>query len=499
MGLKNFLLDLYEKAPALTNKELFDYVLDEVVRLSDSAIGFFHLVSDDQKNVILTAWNREALNNCTAAYAAHYPIEQAGNWVDCVRLKRPVVYNDFPCSPNRKGLPEGHTPVRRFMSVPVVEGDKVRIIFGVGNKPVEYDMYDAVMIQVVANDLQRIIGERSAEEALKRSEAYFRSLIENSSDVITILNEDGSIRYISPSVERVAGIKPADMIGRNVFEYVHPDDASVAKGIFNRAVQTPGVTLSAEFRLWHNDSSWHIYETATQNLLDNEAVKGIVANSHDITARRQAEEKIQASLREKEILLKEIHHRVKNNLQVVSSLLNLQSGFLKDGESLDIFKESQSRVNTIALVHTKLYQSENLSEIDSAGFIEDLAGSLLQALGKGTEAVKIQTDIHDVYLNVDQAIPCGLIVNELITNTLKHAFPGGREGKITITMRSDGERIVVRFQDNGVGFPPAFDFRNTQSLGLQLVNILVAQLRGTIELVADGGAAFIITFPIRDR
>jgi len=167
IALKNFLLDLFKKASSLTDKDLYDYVLDYVVRITGSTIGFFHLVSDDQKNVILTAWNNEALKNCTAAYETHYPLEQAGNWLDCVRLMRPVVYNDFPSSPNRKGLPEGHTPVSRFMSVPVVEGDKVRIIFGVGNKSEDYDELDANRIQVVANELQRIMAQRQAEEEIR--------------------------------------------------------------------------------------------------------------------------------------------------------------------------------------------------------------------------------------------------------------------------------------------------------------------------------------------
>jgi diguanylate cyclase (GGDEF)-like protein/PAS domain S-box-containing protein len=166
VALKNFLLDLFKKAPSLADKDLYDYVLDYVVSVTGSTIGFLHLVSDDQKNVILTAWNNEALKNCTAAYATHYPLEQAGNWVDCVHLRRPVVYNEFSISPNRKGLPEGHTPVRRFMSVPVVEGDKVQIIFGVGNKSKEYTELDASRIQVVANDLQRIMAQRRAEEEI---------------------------------------------------------------------------------------------------------------------------------------------------------------------------------------------------------------------------------------------------------------------------------------------------------------------------------------------
>ena len=169
MEYKDFLLLLHEKAPQLSDKELYDYVLEEIVRLTDSIIGFFHRVSDDQKTVVLTTWNSEALKNCTASYETHYLLEQAGNWVDCVRFRHPVIYNDFPHSPNQKGLPDGHAPVGRFMSVPVMEGDKVRVIFGVGNRADEYDESDALQIQLVANTLHAIMKGRRAETALRKA------------------------------------------------------------------------------------------------------------------------------------------------------------------------------------------------------------------------------------------------------------------------------------------------------------------------------------------
>ncbi|MCX5827471.1 MAG: PAS domain S-box protein, partial [Deltaproteobacteria bacterium] len=367
MVLKNFLLDLFKKAPALTDKELYDYVLDHVVRITGSTIGFFHLVSDDQENVILTTWNTEALKNCTAAYATHYPLEQAGNWVDCVRLRRPVLYNDFPSSPNQKGLPEGHTPIRRFMSVPVVEGDKVRIIFGVGNKSEDYRELDAFQIQVVANDLQRIMAQRRAEAALSRSEANFRSLIENAADIITILNADGIVRYMSPSLEHVAGFKPSELTGRNIFEYVHPDDVSAVTNLLVRAVQNPGVTLPAEFRLRHNDGSWHIFEITAQNLLENEAVNGIVVNSRDITDRKQAEEALRKAHRElresKDMLVQSekmaalgqlvtgADHEFRNPLSIMAMIIGLleTKGGLSDDirQNLETLKSQIRRIVTI--------------------------------------------------------------------------------------------------------------------------------------------------------
>ena len=168
------LLELYEKASLLTDKELYDYALDQAVRLTDSTIGFFHLVSDDQKSIILTTWNQEARKACTAPHETHYPVDQAGNWVDCVRLNRPVIYNHYASSPNRKGFPEGHSPLHRFMSIPVTEGDRVRLVFGVGNKAVDYEHQDVVQIQLVASELQKILEQRRAATALRESEAALR-------------------------------------------------------------------------------------------------------------------------------------------------------------------------------------------------------------------------------------------------------------------------------------------------------------------------------------
>jgi diguanylate cyclase (GGDEF)-like protein/PAS domain S-box-containing protein len=293
--LKDFLLELYVKAPSLEDKELYNYVLDHVVRISDSTIGFFHLVSDDQKEIILVTWNNEALKNCNTSYETHYPIDRAGNWVDCVHLKKPVVYNDFATSPNQKGLPDGHTPLKRFMSVPVIEENKVRIIFGVGNKAEDYDEHDVLMVQLLANDLQRIIGQRRAEEALKHREAYFRSLIEKSSDMITIVDAEGIIRYESPSAKRILGYEPSEMIGRNVFELAHPDEQADLKASFGRAITNRGNPQSSVYRFLHKDGSWRYLELVDQNLMEEDAVKGLVVNAHDVTERKEAEEALRQS------------------------------------------------------------------------------------------------------------------------------------------------------------------------------------------------------------
>ncbi len=184
------LLELYNKGSQAEEGELYDYALEKAVDLTKSAIGFLHRVAEDQKTIILTGWNKEALSTCSAKYEAHYPLDEAGNWADCVRFKRPVVYNDFPNAPNKKGLPEGHTSIQRFISIPVFEENMVRIIFGVGNKKEKYDEYDVLHLQLVANELNRILMRRKAEEALRHYKEHLEELVRLRTSELENANSD---------------------------------------------------------------------------------------------------------------------------------------------------------------------------------------------------------------------------------------------------------------------------------------------------------------------
>ena len=215
-----------------------------------------------------------------------------------------------------------------------------------------------------------------------------------------------------------------------------------------------------------------------------------------IEERKKAEEQIKISLKEKELLLKEIHHRVKNNLQVITSLLDLQAGNITDKQTLDLFKESKNRIKSMSLAHEQLYQSKNFSKVDFNKYVQALAGYLFHSYGVNTNNIILKMEIKDSMLNIDQAILCSLIINELVSNVLKHAFPGGKNGEISINFKKNkNEMFTLIVSDNGVGFPKEIDFRQTKSLGLQLVYMLTQQLKGTIELVRDHGTLFKINFP----
>ena len=215
----------------------------------------------------------------------------------------------------------------------------------------------------------------------------------------------------------------------------------------------------------------------------------------DISDRKRAEQQ-QASLQEKEALLKEIHHRVKNNLQIVYSLLRLQQRRTLDRQAAGILLDSQNRIKSIALVHEKLYRSDNLAEINFAQYISSLAASLLSSYCISSEHIALETKVEPIALDIDKAIPCGLILNELVSNALKYAFPENCAGEIQVELRAKNKNLVqLTVSDNGVGIPSQFDLSRTKSLGLQLVQDFVNQLEGTVRIESQQGTIVEISFP----
>jgi two-component sensor histidine kinase/AmiR/NasT family two-component response regulator len=234
---------------------------------------------------------------------------------------------------------------------------------------------------------------------------------------------------------------------------------------------------------------------ALRNKAEDELRRINTELTREMGERRKGEEKIRASLAEKEVLLKEVHHRVKNNLQIITTLLDLQFDKIDDKQALAALMVSQDRIKSIALVHEKLYQTKDLARIDFAGYIENLTSQLFSSYVADPERVTLKIDAGDVALGIDEAIPCGLIINELVSNSLKHAFPEGRKGNVAIRFQADEQGVVtLMVADDGIGLPPGMNFRDTGSMGLQLVNMLTKQIHGEISLLTEGGVAFTIRF-----
>ncbi|WP_413161056.1 PAS domain-containing protein [Capilliphycus salinus ALCB114379] len=238
--------------------------------------------------------------------------------------------------------------------------------------------------------------------------------------------------------------------------------------------------------------------TSKQRVFNRDDVYFLQSVAHILATaieRNETESRLKTSLKEKEVLLKEIHHRVKNNLLVVSNILEFQTDYTENPEVIKILQESQKRIESMALIHEKLYQSTGLDKIDFGDYIQDLVSQLMESYDSDSNLIELEVDVEPISLNLETAHPCGLIVNELVSNAFKHAFPDNRSGKIWIKLHQNSDYIVtLTVADDGVGFPTDIDFRQVDSLGMELVCTLINQLEGTIELIRDNGTTFELTF-----
>jgi len=344
--------------------------------------------------------------------------------------------------------------------------------------------------------LSVIENKNLTETALRESEERYRTIIENIEDGYFEFDIAGNITFLNNSACRMFGTTYAGIMGMNYREYTDKENSKILYQAFNKVFRTGESSKGIAYETIRKDGTKR-YMGSSASLIRNTSGQPIGFRSimRDITEHKRAEEKIRTSLREKETMLKEIHHRVKNNLQVISSLLAMQSSYLQDEKSKEMLQNSIGRVRTMAMIHTQLYQSVDLARIDFANFIRDLVGRLRQSYVTAISPIEIHVDVTDVSLPIDTSIPCGLILNELVSNALKHAFPEGRGGEINISMATVGNRFVLKVRDNGIGLPESVDFQNPRSLGLELVNLLVGQIDSTIDLHVEGGTTFTVTFP----
>lgn len=428
------------------------------------------------------------------------------------REARAIVSRNFLDDP---GTSEWHERARKAgfvssASLPIAVQGKTSAVLSVYAAEVDY-FRDAelALLEEAARDVAVGIERLDREAARERAEAETRAVRERLEatinavpDLLFELSRDGRyLSFHSPRTELLAA-PPEVFLGRSMAEILPPEAADACMVAIAEADQN-GRSNGRQFRLdLPQGAAWFELSIAKAPGAEGEDVR-FVALSRDITDRKRAEEVMLRNLREKGALLKEVHHRVKNNLQVITSLLRLEAARSRQEESRSVLRDMQSRIRSMALLHETLYQTGNFAGVNLADYLERLSGQLLRAQQRGATAAHLVTDLSPVNLGIDQAIPCGLIVNELLTNSLKHAFPGGAKGEVRIALRNLGERQVeIEVSDNGVGLPGDFEARRHASLGMQLVGDLARQLLGELSVGggvgAGQGARFAVRFPVED-
>ena len=350
-------------------------------------------------------------------------------------------------------------------------------------------------IQSVGRD---VTDRAMAQEHLRISEERMR-LAMDAAQISTwdLDTRTGEVVW-SDNLETYMGMAPGTF-GNTIDAFmtlVHPDDRPRVTDALDEAIRQH-TRYEVEFRMVRPDGQVRWAATKGQAIRDtHQRVVRMVGVDVDITKHKQAEETMRRALRERETLLKEIHHRVKNNLQVIDSLLYLQSQYAPDASSVEMFQESRQRVRSMALVHERLYEAPDLTQVDFADYIADLANYLFHSYGVDTDRIRLECKVHRVRLSLEAAVPCGLLVNELISNCLKHAFRGREHGRILVglTQQSKAE-VLLSVSDDGVGLPPDVDPENARTFGMQLVQALTDQLHGRLEVCHESGTVVRVIFP----
>jgi PAS domain S-box-containing protein len=345
---------------------------------------------------------------------------------------------------------------------------------------------------------------KEAERKIQLSEERLQLALEISEHGLWDWNVTTQEVYLSPQWLEMLGYKKDELAEsfESWVSLIHPEDEPWVMDTLNAHLQDSLVPYYFDYRVLTKSGEWKWISNQGKvvDRDENNLPLRMTGTHKDISDRKQTEERLKASLKEKEVLLKEVHHRVKNNLYIISTLLKLQTKNFQDQKIIDIFQDSQNRISSMALIHEKLYRSQDLSSIDFADYIKNLSRDILHSYGINPHIIELEISCADLFLSIDLAIPCGLIINELISNSLKYAFTENRQGKISIGLDRDRENnYILSVADDGIGFPKNLNFRKTTSLGLRLVCNLTEQLDGEVEIYTNNGTRFEIIFPDRSN
>lgn len=339
----------------------------------------------------------------------------------------------------------------------------------------------------LVNETKTNISDKNIENS------YYKTLLNSSLDYIVFLDEKYRITQNNVNFEILTGKSKEKLIGQNIFNLssFNPENKDSFHNKLDKIIETKTIEpYETQIKDFENKYHWVIcYGNA---IYKDEEFKGVLIILEDITEMKNIENQLRISVNEKEMMLKEVHHRVKNNLMIISSLLSIQSSYVTDEKVLQVLTESENRANTMALIHEKLYKSD-LSHLELGDYIITLSKEIFDTYSSSNN-IKLKTDTEEVYLDVDTAIPLALVVNELITNSIKYAFPNGESGTISISLKNMGDTAILTIGDDGIGLPKDMEIEKTSTLGMELLNNLTKQIDAKLSVLPQKGTNFKIEF-----
>jgi PAS domain S-box-containing protein len=488
-----------EGVDSLADKVIYDFVLEKIVAMTASLYGFFGLLDKSETVMTIHSWSGAAMSNCSMVVKpVEYKIGEAGLWGEAVRRRKPLVVNAYAApDPAKKGYPGGHVELTRLMVVPAFSGGSMTAVAAVANKAGDYDEVDLKQFTAFMDGIALTLEHRKIWAELQASELKYHTVADFTYDLETWRAPDGSFVYVSPSCERITGYTSAEFMAdpELSLKLALPEDRAIlAEHYAKEGLDDQGEDRHIDFRFITRDGRIRWMSHYCIPVVDDAGKPiGRRASNRDITERKLDEERIQALAKDKELLLHEVHHRIKNNMNSVASLLSLQSSRLKDQAAIEALKISQHRLRSMGLLYDKLYRSDHVSAMAVGNYLLPLVLEIVGTIPCHA-AVSVVHDIADFELAARLLQPLGIVVNEIVTNSLKYAFEGRDEGVVQVVARKTGGHVRITLGDNGVGLPPSVNLEKPGGLGLILIRNLLEQMNGSVKIESDQGTRYILEF-----
>jgi PAS domain S-box-containing protein len=469
-----------------------DNILSAIVRITKSMYGFYGFINDDETAMTIYSWSGEAMKDCSMPQKPQlYKISECGIWAEAVRLREDVIINDYSSdNPAKRGLPAGHVQLNNLMVIPVFADGKIKSVAAVANSEGGYGDNDRINMKIFLSNIQSVIQKRMVDEKLRDSEIKLKTLMNATTDGAFLMTTEGIVLEANKTLAERFGVTAEQMIGSDMFSYISPDLAASRRNAVDKVIKT-GIPL-----VFEDERAGLILESNVYPIKNSTGeVVSIALFSRDITESKKAFETINSLLKEKDLLLSEVHHRIKNNMNTISGLLMLQAASMSDGAAVTALNDARSRVQSMMLMYDKLYRSEDYRKMHIKDYFEKFIDDIF-LIFENSKQITIIKEIDDFILDTKTIFPVGIAINELITNAFKYAFPDGREGSIKVRMAKSGNEITLAVSDDGVGLPDEAVASKSGGFGLNLVAALAEQIGGEVNISTDNGTRVEIVFPV---
>jgi PAS domain S-box-containing protein len=471
-------------------KSICDYILSTIVRITKSRYGFYGFINESETEMTIFSWSGEAMKDCSMDQKPQkYKIDDCGVWAEAVRIRSDLIINDYKSGhPAKKGYPAGHVELGNLMVIPVIVKGKIKSVAAVANSENGYSENDRVNLKIFITNIQSVIQKKQADEKLRESEFTLKALMNSTTDGAFLMTPEGVVLEANKTLADRFGLTVDEITGSNMYDLIPTVNAVSRRKRIEEVIKT-GVPMVFEDVRNGICLESHLYPIKN----DSGEVVSVSVFSRDITESKQYFEKINSLLKEKEMLLSEVHHRIKNNMNTISGLLMLQAASISDPAAVTALNDARSRVQSMMIMYDKLYRSEDYRKMPVKEYLEKFIDDIF-VIFENSRQVRIEKDIEDFVLDTKILFPIGIIINELITNAFKYAFPDGKEGKINISVKKLNNTITLLIKDNGIGVPDKIAASASGGFGLNLVSALSEQIGGEVKITGDNGTAVEILF-----